>query len=164
MKMKVLHQNALLLGMMTLLLSAPVLAYDKNDEQVIQQDIAKMHDAMKKQNGQVFVDMMPEPILKQMAKSLGMNLADTKALLAGMASGMSGTDVQFRANLAKIKVYQSKTKRDYVFIPTTTTMDGVAVEGKMFGVKDNGKWSYITWQDRYKKWVKIAYPDIQKLP
>lgn len=162
--MKFLNQKTLLLGVMSVLLSAPALAYDKNDEKIIQQDIAKMHDAMKNQNGQVFVDMMPEPILKQMAKSLGMNLADTKELLAGMASGMSGTDIQFRADLAKIKVYQSKTKRDYIFIPTTTTMDGVAVEGKMFGVKDNGKWSYITWQDRYKKWVKTAYPDIQKLP
>lgn len=162
--MKLLNQNTLFLGVMGLLLSAPALAYDKNDEQIIQQDIAKMHAAMKNQNGQVFVDMMPEPILKQMAKSLGMNLADTKELLADMASGMAGTDIQFRADLAKIKVYQSKTKRDYVFIPTTTTMDGVAVEGKMFGVKDKGKWSYITWQDRYKKWVKTAYPDIQKLP
>lgn len=157
-------KNGIVLAAMSLLLSAPAWAYDKNDENIIRQDIAKMQNAMKKQNGKLFVDMMPEPILKQMAPSLGMSLADTKKLLAGMASGMAGTDIRFRANLAKIQVYQSKTGRDYVFIPTTTTMDGLTVEGKMFGVKDKGKWSYITWQDRYKTWVKTAYPDIQKLP
>lgn len=162
--MKFISKKMLFVGVMSAILSAPTFAYDQKDEQIIKQDFAKMQNAMKKQNGKVFVDMMPEPILKQMAQSLGMSLAETKKLLAGMASGMAGTDIQFRADLAKIKVYQSKTKRDYVFIPTTTTMDGVAVEGKMFGVKDKGKWSYITWQDRYKKWVKTAYPDIQKLP
>lgn len=162
-------KSRLLAGVMGLLLSTSVFAYDKNDEQTIRQDITQMQNAIQNKDGnagQVVVDMMPEPIFKEMAKTLDLSVSDMKELMVGMAGGMSELEIQFQADLDKIQVHQSETGRDYAFIPTVTTTEGIEVKGKLFAVKDNGKWFYLNWQnqDRYKSWIKKAYPDIKKLP
>lgn len=157
-------KNRLFVAVVGALLSASAFAYDKNDEQTIRQDIKKMKQAVKEKNGKVVVDMMPEPVLKEMAKMLDLPVADTKKMLVDMTQSMADFEIKMQADLGKIKVYQSKTGRDYVFVPTVTTVSGVAVKGKLFGVKDQGKWSYMSWQEQHKNMVKKAYPDIQKLP
>lgn len=159
-----LSKNAILIGMMGMILSVPAFAYDKNDEQIIRQDLAKMQHAMKNKNGKVMVDMMPEPVLQKMAEAMKVSLAEFRKMMVAMSKSMVNLNIKFQANLAKAQVHQSKTGRDYVFIPTKTTVDGATVNGKMLAIKDNGKWSYLTWQTHHKDLLKKAYPDIHKWP
>lgn len=162
--MKSLFKQLTITMLLVLPLSMPAFAYDKKDEQMIKQDINKMLTAIDDGKYSVFVELMPEPFLRQLAKQNKLSLQKTKEMMTMGAEMMGSMDMTFEVHTNKIKPHQSSTGRDFAFIPTTTTVDEITVNGKMLAIKDNQKWYYLQYQPEHKLLIQRAYPDIKKLP
>lgn len=153
------------IGVLSLTLSMPAFAYDKKDEQIIKKDIATMVKRMDKGDYTALSMAMPESFIKITAKELGTTPKEFKEKLEMTADFMAHFGVQFKFDTDKIKGYQSKTGRDYAFIPTLAITGDIETASHLLAIKENGKWHYIQYQDpRVIKVIHKAYPDIKKLP
>lgn len=147
----------------------PVFAYDKTDEKIIRQDVAKMKKATLTQDMTPVIAMMPESFFQALAKETKLSVQELKDKMLAESKETSQAIKELNASMDytlhwnQQKVLKSKTGRDYVWIPTTTRFNSLEINGTLIAIKDNGQWYYLQYQPQLKSVIQKAYPDI-KLP